>query len=867
MNKIRTVVLTLIAMTAILAVGPAQTQQSVHQYSYPPLSAPRWQYYQQHPEEFQQLLRSLPPPSNAIVPGRQLAPGQVPAGGTWTSLTYPAGVALMNPVLLTDGTVIAIQTCTSNWYKFTPDITGSYINGSWSPIASLPSNYGPRFFGSGVLPDGRVIIEGGEYNNPNCNGARTTKGAIYDPVANMWTPVNPPAGWSTISDAAGIVLADGTYMQTSCCDSPPHAALLNPNTLTWTNTGSGKFDVYDEESMALLPDGTVLTVDAYVFTGTCGTNSERYNPATGTWSTAGSTIAQQSDCIGNRSFEVGPLVLRPDGTVVSFPGLTTGTGQTAIYNTSTNTWSLGPSMPSILGTPYTMADAPAAVLPNGNVLLAMSPSNWPASNTFPPPTHYWELNISDNTFTQVADKADFASFNSFQQHFLVLPTGQVMASTIDGATVQIYTPTDTSFQPSWRPVAQTIPSTLRAGGTYALSGMQLSGLTEGAYYGDDTNASTNFPLVRIEFGNGYKYYARTFHHSTRSVAPNTSGSTNFKVPAGIETGAATLYVVANGIPSAGTPVTITSGPGCVVLVESHDFNGDCNSDILWRNVNSGGVALWLMSSASILSSVGVGSVPVSDWTIVGQRDFNADGNSDILWRGSDGGIALWFMNAGTITSAVAVGALPISWSVAGTGDFNGDGISDILWRDSTGNVAFWFMNSNATVQSSPSIGNVPINWQIVGIGDFNGDGIQDILWREQTAGGIALWLMNSNGTIKSAIGLGSIPITDWTIVGTGDFDGDGVSDILWRNSGGGIAMWLMNNNGTIKSGVGLGSLSITDWTVAETGDFNGDGTSDILWRHSSGAVALWLMNGGSLASALGVGSLTSDWQIQSANAD
>jgi hypothetical protein len=298
----------------------------------------------------------------------------------------------------------------------------------------------------------------------------------------------------------------------------------------------------------------------------------------------------------------------------------------------------------------------------------------------------------------------------------------------------------------------------------------------------------------------------------------------------------------------------------------HDFNGDSKSDILWRSVSSGGVAMWLMSSNTIQSFAGVGSLSMN-WSIAGSRDMNGDGLGDIVWYHSSGAVAVWFMNGATILSAVGLGSLPISWGVVGTGDFNNDGIGDILWRDTSGNIAIWFLNSSGLVQSSVGVGNVGINWQIAGTGDFDADGIRDILWREQTAGGIALWLMNSNGTIKSAIGLGSIPIAAWTIAATGDFDADGVSDILWRNSGGGISMWLMNSNGTIKSSVGLGSLSITDWTVAETGDFDGDGKSDILWRHSSGAIALWLMNGGALGSALGVGFLTNDWQIQSANAD
>ena len=66
-------------------------------------------------------------------------------------------------------------------------------------MASLASNYGPLFFASAVLSDGRLIIEGGEQNFADY--VWTNQGAIYDPVANTWTPVNPPNGWNNIGDA------------------------------------------------------------------------------------------------------------------------------------------------------------------------------------------------------------------------------------------------------------------------------------------------------------------------------------------------------------------------------------------------------------------------------------------------------------------------------------------------------------------------------------------------------------------------------------------------------------------------------------------------------------------------------------------
>src|SRR5262249_17627638 len=71
----------------------------------------------------------------------------------------------------------------------------------------------------------------------------------------------------------------------------------------------------------------------------------------------------------------------------------------------------------------------------------------------------------------------------------------------------------------------------------------------------------------------------------------------------------------------------------------------------------------------------------------------------------------------------------------------------------------------------------------------------------------------------------------WTIVGTGDFNGDGKSDILWRDTSGNVAIWLMNGAQVTQS-AGVGSAP-TSWSIAETGDFDGDGKSDLLWQDTS----------------------------------
>jgi hypothetical protein len=860
----------------------------------PPLSAAQGQYYQQHPQELQQLLNELSQAAQQFTPTVPAAPVSTPSAGGWTTLTHSPGVALQNPILLTDGTVIATQACSGHWYKLTPDITGSYLNGTWTAIATMPSGYAPLFGGSGVLPDGRVIFEGGEYNDStqsgNCPNPQnyTSLGAIYDPVANTWTNVPQPPFWttsifvtSTIGDAAGVILDNGTYMQSACCytvsNSNPSglSALLNPNTLTWTATGSGKRDPWDEEGIAKLQNGNLLVVDANIAVA-CNNAAELYNASTGTFSATGSTPDQQADCSnpGNsKSFELGPLVVRQDGSAVIFPGVlcsdvanTNCANQAAgfvvvpkidLYNVGAGTWSTLTTMPQIVTSPsnqnyyYDMADAPAAVLPDGNVLIAVSP-NYQA---FVPPTHFFELNFSSGTLTQVGDTADASSGGAYVQNFLLLPTGQVLGVSQLG-NIQIYQPLAGSPLANWVPVITSAPGCVSPGKTYLMSGTQLNGLTEGSYYGDDVNAAVNFPVVRIVNNSSSNvYYAKTFNHSTRSIAPNAVVHTNFTVASGTALGASKLYDVGAGIASAGTPIMVKTS----CLADTHDFNADGKSDIAWRD-GSGNIAFWLMNGAAVSSTGTVGGVPAT-WSIVGQRDFNGDGKADLLWLDQSGNIAMWFMNGAAVGSTGTVGTIPTNWSVAGVADFNGDGLGDILWRDTAGDYAIWLMNG-AAVTSSAGLGNVsPTTWSVVGTGDFNGDGMADILWRD-TSGDMSIWFMNGT-TVASTASVGKV--ASWSVVGTGDFNGDGMSDIVWRDAAGDVAIWLMNGAAVLSAG-GLGNVA-TSWSIAQTGDYSGDGKSDLLWHDTGGNTAMWFMNGTTISSTATIGTISTVWSIQGTNVD
>ena len=307
-------------------------------------------------------------------------------------------------------------------------------------------------------------------------------------------------------------------------------ALLDATTLTWTPTGTGKADSNNEEGWTLLPNKQVLTIDTRN-----GTNSEVYVPGSGMWQSAGSTIVPLS--VGA---EIGPAVLRPDGTVFA----TGATGHTAIYNTSNGMWSVGPDFPLSAQGQLNIDDGPASLLTNGNVLCDTSPNGGP-------PSEFFEFDGTNLIQVNGPPRAPFDG--SFQSRMLLLPTGQVFFD--DGsADVEIYTSSG-AYDPHWAPRIQSAPTTVSPGGSYVISGHHFNGFSQGAAYGDDVQSATNYPLVRItNLATGHVFYSRTHDHSSMAVAYGGVVSTHFDVPGNQELGASSLEVVANGIPS--TPIAV-----------------------------------------------------------------------------------------------------------------------------------------------------------------------------------------------------------------------------------------------------------------------------------------------------------------------
>jgi hypothetical protein len=278
-----------------------------------------------------------------------------------------------------------------------------------------------------------------------------------------------------------------------------------------------------------------------------------------------------------------------------------------------------------------------------------------------------------------------------------------------------------------------------------------------------------------------------------------------------------------------------------------DFNGDGNADLLFVNNTTNGVAVWLMNGTQVTANPQVGVLPAG-WHNAATGDFNGDGKTDLLMLNDiTHGVAVWEMNGTQVIANQTIGTInaPGGWSFAGTGDFNGDGMTDLLFINATTNgVGIWQMNGTQ-VTANPQVGILPTGWHFAATGDFNGDGKTDLLMLNDTTHDVTVWEMNGTQILASQ-SVGTINASGgWHFAATGDFNGDGKTDLLFLNSTtNGVAVWEMNGT-QVMANPQIGTINASGgWHFADTGDFNGDGKTDLLFlNNSTNGVAVWQMDG------------------------
>ncbi|TGD99831.1 ELWxxDGT repeat protein [Methylobacterium nonmethylotrophicum] len=260
-------------------------------------------------------------------------------------------------------------------------------------------------------------------------------------------------------------------------------------------------------------------------------------------------------------------------------------------------------------------------------------------------------------------------------------------------------------------------------------------------------------------------------------------------------------------------------------------------------------------------------------TVSGSKFFQA--NNEVYFTGFDGTYTNLY-KIDPATSDVTTVALAIDPTVniavtSGTGlnaskivDFNGDENSDLTWMNTSGEVDVWYMDGT-TIRGGGAVFSAAPGFQVVGQGDTNGDGRSDIVLRNGTSGEIDVWHMDG----RSIIGGGYIsnPGPNWTVAGLTDVDGNKSSDIILRNSvTGEIDAWKLDGKGKIAAGSGYIGVPGPDWDVVGTGDFNTDSRGDLALRNrTTGEIDIWHLNGTTVLGTSGyVGNPGTDWIVEAA---
>jgi predicted outer membrane repeat protein len=290
------------------------------------------------------------------------------------------------------------------------------------------------------------------------------------------------------------------------------------------------------------------------------------------------------------------------------------------------------------------------------------------------------------------------------------------------------------------------------------------------------------------------------------------------------------------------------------------------SEILWRHLQTGDVALWRMNGNALLDGIFISTVSDLGWQIAGTGDVDRNLTTDIVWRHNQtGAVAVWLMDGHAVLQAGIVSNVSdLHWQIAGVGSLDDDSKADILWRnEQTGDVAAWLMDG-LSLRQAGIISNVSdLHWQIAGMGNLDDDNKADILWRNEQTGDVAAWLMDGLSLRQAGI-VSNVPDLHWHIAGIGDLTGEGKVDILWRHDQTGqVAGWLMDGFHILQAGV-IAAVPDQDWQIAAVGDFDADFRIDVVWRHRpTGDVAVWLLDWLTLRQGSVVQRVADqNWQIQ-----
>jgi hypothetical protein len=252
-----------------------------------------------------------------------------------------------------------------------------------------------------------------------------------------------------------------------------------------------------------------------------------------------------------------------------------------------------------------------------------------------------------------------------------------------------------------------------------------------------------------------------------------------------------------------------------------DFDGNGKSDLAFVNIAQGdrGDARvrfeFLASNERLLRQIR------TVWDLQAYGDLDGDGLGDLVWRyiaddPRDTGVSyIWFTHPTNEPQVRKRGGAPLTWKLAGAMDINGDGAADMAYISPDRQVRVLMATGSRTCANLPA-GIVPVGFTVLKFDDFTGRLRGDLLIRNGATGETRLLVLDASNiplpppganpddpnascspttgsATQTSLYLPPAPAT-WQFFAAGDLDGNGVSDIVWRQPSGQLTVWLMSTS-------------------------------------------------------------------------
>src|ERR1017187_3542631 len=335
-----------------------------------------------------------------------------------------------------------------------------------------------------------------------------------------------------------------------------------------------------------------------------------------------------------------------------------------------------------------------------------------------------------------------------------------------------------------------------------------------------------------------------------------------------------LMAGANGTVIQESPIIATASPNWSV-VGTADFNNDGVPDILLQNQVTNQISVWYMEAGLTIMSSSIVGQPAPGGKVVGMGDFNRDGYVDLLLQNSStNALSIWYLGPNFTVLYTSAAATPLAnWHVVGVADFNGDGSPDILLQNQvTNQVSIWYMSGadGTTILSSPVIATAAAGWKVVGTSDFNNDGVPDIVLQNQSTNQVSVWYMGgSQGATIISSPVIATAAPNWSMLGTGNTQPPPTSQprlFLQNQQSNAVSKWEMGGtSGTVIEESPVITTAAPNWRVVATADFNNDGVPDILLQNQvTNQISVWYMGGTdglTIMSSPIVGQPLSGWEV------